>query len=105
MTKHCNKCDTTKSTLDFAKLSSGKDGLQAYCRDCSNRSNREYAKYRLATGDYTVKKHKTCKLCNNQKPISQFFRKRGYSADGYGPYCKSCWVIYVKIATRRGNKK
>lgn len=33
--KHCQKCDTTKPSTDFAADKTRKDGLQCYCKTCN----------------------------------------------------------------------
>lgn len=42
MTKQCNKCGQTKSTSDFSKCSSNKDGLQYQCKSCNVKTNHKF---------------------------------------------------------------
>ena len=41
-TKFCTSCNKTLSSSAFNKCNQRKDGLNIYCRDCSNRRHREY---------------------------------------------------------------
>jgi hypothetical protein len=41
--KHCWKCSTSKSKLDFGINKSKPDGLATECRDCKRQQDREYA--------------------------------------------------------------
>lgn len=104
MQKHCKKCNTDKDTKDFYKLNSAKSGLQAYCIDCQNKTNREYVNFLKDNGPTLVKYEKVCKICNSRKPISQFGKKTS-SSDGHLPYCKPCWIDYVNKAKSRQAKK
>lgn len=40
--KRCPRCDTTKAKEFFGRNRSNADGRQVYCRDCQNRSVREW---------------------------------------------------------------
>lgn len=42
MTKHCNKCNTTKDVTDFSKCKSAHDGLQGRCKACRKAMQQEY---------------------------------------------------------------
>lgn len=42
MDKYCKKCDTTKPVSEFHKNAARKDGLTLYCRQCNNRSGKEW---------------------------------------------------------------
>ena len=42
--KFCNKCETTKSLLDFYNNSRTYDGKQAYCKECQNHSKLEWSR-------------------------------------------------------------
>lgn len=39
--KHCAKCGKTKPAEQFNRRSSGKDGMQSYCRACQHGYNEE----------------------------------------------------------------
>ncbi len=40
--KHCPICDTDKEDSEFNKSSKSKDGLQHYCRGCSNAKRKQW---------------------------------------------------------------
>lgn len=42
MMKICKKCNESKSSINFYKNSSTKDGLQSYCKSCDNLANKQY---------------------------------------------------------------
>ena len=48
--KCCSHCETVKSSCEFYKCSSAKDGLQYHCKSCSKNysTTKEYTKYREA---------------------------------------------------------
>lgn len=92
MTKYCNKCNTDKDTTEFSKRTASSDGLQIWCRKCLNTANKKRSEHRGLKGYAIVRDSKTCTLCGQTKPISQFYTKRKYSADGYGSNCKPCWT-------------
>ena len=41
-TKYCTSCNQTLPSSKFNKCNQRKDGLNIYCRDCSNKKHREY---------------------------------------------------------------
>lgn len=89
--KLCTKCNTLKNAEYFGKRSKAKDGLQVWCKACMNIANTNKAKERKEFGNTITRSSKVCVVCGFEKPITSFHRKRGYSADGYGSYCKPCW--------------
>ena len=93
--KYCGRCKKEKDFSEFGKRAMSKDKLQAWCKPCLNKSNQEQALKRKANGPTIVRISKVCHTCGLKKPITQFHVKRGYSADGYGSYCKPCWTIRV----------
>lgn len=44
MTKHCNKCNTTKAVSEFGKNASRQDGLQSQCKTCRKVTNNNHYK-------------------------------------------------------------
>ena len=42
--KHCNSCKNIKSLTEFSKNKNSKDGLQLYCKLCSNEYFKKYHK-------------------------------------------------------------
>lgn len=99
--KYCGKCQTEKPLTDFSKRKLSKDGLQIWCRTCLNSETLKNAVSRKQNGPTIQRDSKVCFTCGLKKPITQFHRKRGYSADGYGSYCKPCWTTRVKGSRAR----
>ncbi len=52
-TKTCTRCGQEKSTMDFTRNKSRKDGLQSQCRECRKQLRREEPTY----------KRKSCPHC------------------------------------------
>jgi hypothetical protein len=94
--KFCNKCEQAKELSAFGKRTNAKDGLQNWCRECLNKANKDKAMSRGKTGPTVIRTFKTCSRCDDTKPISQFYKKNKYSADGYGNLCKPCWSVRIK---------
>ena len=92
MSKYCGKCKTLKENESFYKLSTSKDKMQNWCKVCMDISNKANKEKRLIEGPSIIRDAKVCCDCNTRKPINQFHVKRGYSADGYGSYCRPCWL-------------
>ena len=105
MNKICTKCKIEKDGSLFFKNARSKDKLQSWCKVCHKVANQTTAKYRLQNGYKFDRVDKVCAKCNNRKPIGQFYQKRGYSADGYGSYCKPCWVIITQKSQERNKNK
>lgn len=92
MSKVCTKCRESKEAKDFYKLTKSPDGLQTWCKVCMNENYDKNKNKRLHQGPSIFRNDKVCCDCNTRKPINQFHVKRGHSADGYGSYCKPCWL-------------
>ncbi len=105
MNKRCTNCKVDKNISEFYKLTNSKDGLQAWCKHCMNEAYKKKAAERFANGPSIIRDAKVCQDCNTRKPINQFYVKRGYSADGYGSYCKPCWVKRTVISQKKANLK
>lgn len=75
MTKTCPRCTTEKPRAEFGANSARSDGLQTYCKDCTNAYNSQYyatnEKLRLRTKD---KNRKT--YARNREYIFQFLSTR-----------------------------
>lgn len=70
-TKTCSKCNTTKTTANFARRSGG---FESCCRECLNEYQRQYQRqYRKLRG-LIPKPPKRCGRCGADKP-HQDFRK------------------------------
>lgn len=101
--KKCSNCGETKEYSEFHKRSNGKDGLQVWCKVCLLADNRRMYAHRYKNGPTIIRESKVCNDCNLKKPINQFYKKNS-SADGYGSYCKPCWVKRVQKSTRKTKK-
>jgi hypothetical protein len=99
---YCSQCDSMKSSDDFYVLRNSKSGYQKACKPCQLSYNKMHTEYIKIHGPTVVKTSKVCRLCDTQKPVSQF-GKRNNKADGLMSYCKPCWVIYVKKAKNKKN--
>ena len=105
MNKVCQKCKVDKEHKEFYKQTSAKDKLQSWCKVCMDEAFKRKSAERLISGPSIIRDAKVCQDCNTRKPINQFFVKRGYSADGYGSYCKICWVKRTVNSQKKSNAK
>ncbi|MFH8612816.1 endonuclease VII domain-containing protein [Streptomyces sp. NPDC018029] len=88
----CSRCGRVLPRAAFASNKSMRDGLQAYCRECSA----EYYRQRQAAKGKTVRDkvsvppgHKRCPRCATVKAHSDWERN-ATTSDGYASYCKVC---------------
>jgi hypothetical protein len=99
--KECNCCGELKSTSEFHRSSSAKDGLQHRCKVCNNSVNREYhlrqgaiiyVMENLQTGDTYVgstskrlghrkSNHFSDARCGMERPLSQCIRDYPHTCD------------------------
>lgn len=105
MNKVCQKCKVDKDISHYYKQTSAADGLQHWCKDCMNANNKANKDKRLVEGYSMIRDAKVCADCNTRKPINQFHVKRGYSADGYGSYCRECWLKRTVASQKRAKAK
>ncbi|KND43449.1 endonuclease VII domain-containing protein [Streptomyces stelliscabiei] len=90
--KKCSRCQENKPRTAFASNKSMRDGLQAYCRECSA----EYYRQRQVAKGRTVREkapvppgHKYCRGCGEVKPRIEWHRKNS-APDGLASRCKAC---------------
>lgn len=90
--KKCSRCQEHKPRTAFASNKSMRDGLQAYCRECSA----EYYRQRQVAKGRTVRErapvppgHKHCRGCGEVKPHMEWHRKNS-APDGLASRCKAC---------------
>ncbi|MFB7657644.1 MULTISPECIES: endonuclease VII domain-containing protein [unclassified Streptomyces] len=90
--RKCSRCQESKPRTAFASNKSTRDGLQAYCRECSA----EYYRQRQAAKGRAVREkvpvppgHKHCRGCGEVKPHSEWHRKTS-APDGLASRCKAC---------------
>lgn len=105
--KHCRRCGTDRPRAEFHRNRSTRDGLQTYCKACSNEVRREYEERnaealarrraeRLLTAEDTGVK--MCTKCGQTKPRITFYLNRN-TKDGRATYCADC----QRAATRAWN--
>ncbi|MGW2050192.1 endonuclease VII domain-containing protein [Streptomyces sp. NPDC001858] len=90
--RKCSRCQQAKPRTAFASNKSMRDGLQAYCRECSAEyyRQRQEAKGRRVREKVPVPPgHKQCRGCGEVKPHSGWHRKNS-AADGLASRCKAC---------------
>lgn len=93
--KKCSRCKRALPGEAFAGNRSMRDGLQAYCRECSA----EYYRQRQEARGRTVREkhkvplgHKRCPRCGEIKSRSEWTRNSS-AADGLTTYCKTCRAV------------
>jgi hypothetical protein len=64
-TKHCPKCDKTKSVLAFATARSNKDGLKKTCRECYNGEHTSSQSYRQLQVQRAEERTRKLKVANS----------------------------------------
>ena len=104
MNKTCPDCNEVKAYSEYYKSNILKNGIVTYCKKCTNKRNKKEREYRKETGPTIFRESKECQKCNNIKPISQFVISRS-SCDGYGSYCKPCWLNITKAAQLRAKER
>jgi WhiB family redox-sensing transcriptional regulator len=82
-TKYCGNCRRALPVDLFSRDVTKKDGLNGWCRACSNQARTE----RRQTDSHDVK---VCRTCGETKPVSKFYRE-AKSPDGLRLDCKSCY--------------
>lgn len=92
--KYCPKCKRTLPVSQFGKNKNNIDGLQTYCKSCTNQAvKNSYYKSRGNNGLKTKK----CDKCGKVLPISDFSHNKK-AVDGLQKYCKSCMNSYYSGA-------
>jgi hypothetical protein len=96
MSKRCPSCGEEKSTSDFGRNRSLKDGLSFYCLACNReRNNAWYREHRRAMGkevrDYAwiPEGFRWCPSCEQAVAHEDYVRNRG-TASGFGSRCRAC---------------
>jgi hypothetical protein len=104
--KLCPKCDTRKPLPDFGRNRCTADGMQAWCKRCSNQASAVIA-WRNSLrreADIPFPTVKTCPRCRETKPARAFNRAHG-KACGLGSYCRDCSTAYqAEIRARQAAK-
>ena len=92
--KFCSKCKSWKSELIFNKRMSNKDGLDFWCRDCSQFydkfvRNKQVKQNQPTCYDRNDKGQKYCKSCKSWK-YEKDFSRNCRAKDKLSSECKSC---------------
>ncbi|MGY0063302.1 endonuclease VII domain-containing protein [Streptomyces sp. LZ34] len=93
--KRCSRCKQYKPRAAFASNKVVRDGLQAYCRECSAAyyRKRQDARGRKPRPRVAAPEgHKYCQRCGEIKPHSEWDRNRTAS-DCLSTACKACRAI------------
>lgn len=95
-TKFCKKCQQEKPLEQFHKASihKGKQYYYPYCKECSSKISKEYARLR-ETIIKPIIDQKVCLKCKLMLPIDNF-RQRKSTKDGYREQCKKCEKEYER---------
>lgn len=96
--KQCIECKEIKSTIEFWKSISGRDGLTNLCRICYMQRRKQQHEQTKIIPSFTM-----CSCCQKTKETILEFGIKKYSANGYDTRCKECMRIYH--TKRRLNKK
>ena len=97
--KLCSKCEKWKAENQFVRDRSNRDGLGAWCRACSYKTNgkshrlkksmRRNLRYEERHRVINGVKQKYCRQCKRWKPENEFYKNRS-SKDGLNSSCKEC---------------
>jgi len=87
--KTCFTCKNKKPPGDFPKCRINSDGLHNHCKVCANKKNAAKKKKEKTpvTIDETITK--VCRVCNNEKKISDY-RITRRSSDNFSHICIDC---------------
>lgn len=98
--KKCSRCLLEKPVTEFAIDTLSKDGFQYYCKQCQSAYHKAYREVLIASPATVHVESKVCLDCGLEKPRSQFGKKSS-SKDKLNSYCKPCWKIRSREATKR----
>lgn len=93
MTKHCNKCNTTKEVSEFGKNAAKPDGLQSQCKTCRKVTNNDHYKNSAQRRERikenrknfseqstayveSLKKAASCPICGESSPYALDFHHK-----------------------------
>lgn len=93
--KTCPKCDTRLPIVEFGRNRRTPDGLQAWCKPCTN-----YASYLTALRNkrrdvIIVPLTKRCPRCERTLAAADFNRA-AHKSSGLGTYCRQCNTAYQR---------
>lgn len=90
--KICSKCKDLKIVDDFFKRKTSADGYRNDCKACSKLSDQKRSgkrKEQRQTREILTEGVKICRICGDEKELSEFHIKRG-TVDGHRSECKEC---------------
>ncbi len=91
-TQVCKNCGAEKSFSEFFKIRTNRNGLDVKCKSCRKAINDNYLelnKRKLEEKVVDELTTQTCKSCDIEKPLSEFF-KNSAKANGHDAKCKIC---------------
>lgn len=87
--KYCPRCETTKTSCQFASSKVTNDGLFSYCKSCRtiyDANMRKKNKASVIVDSYTIK---ICQSCHQQKKLTEF-RVNRKCVDNFNDNCYTC---------------
>ena len=89
--KHCNSCDSWVALSRFSKRARNWDGLYDYCRECTNRQNREsYHRYPEERKARSKKWQQENKERRNKYLAKKYRERKDIVYEAYGNRCVIC---------------
>lgn len=82
-TKICKRCQKEKPTSEYGMSKNSPDGLQSWCKECTNLYSLLRHEHKLTGGV------KYCRLCHQILPRDQFIKSPEYK-DGLTTFCIKC---------------
>ena len=98
--KICRICKKEKEITEFKRNPAYKDGFETQCKQCQK--DKKLAK--LEENKHNIPKSKICRICKENKNISEFGINKAYS-DGYETRCKICRNKYAAIQRDKHREK
>lgn len=94
--KTCIACDGTLDLFYFYRDKASKDGYKARCKPCEN--SRRMSNARRKRYEENEKGVRTCKRCQQTRPLTDFFKTAHQDPSGiprYRTVCKTCHMTYT----------
>lgn len=95
-TNVCSHCKKKKTSSEFNKNKSNKNGLSTLCKSCARESDRNYRKNLSKRPSIDIPKTKICPNCKVEKSSSEFSKNKT-NKDGLKSHCKYCESEYKKL--------
>jgi hypothetical protein len=102
--KTCSKCGIDKHETKFCKMASSRDGLQGWCKECSNvyQKSRYIPRPRRVRYVASPDSTKTCIRCGLEKRRDEFY-KDAQRLDGFSNVCRACLKAYREVNREKIN--